>query len=230
VRPTDSSADGAAETSVTSDSAAATDADSAAATDSHSAAATDADSGAATGTDSGAIPAAFASLCARSTCGCQTGSSPPRLVGSYSGQGTTKETSNSLWALNATADLVVHVVTQPGDGTVSGTAQVFASSGAGSSDAAAQSFSLPLTTASILGSGSDFTIYGTDLEDTGDGCRHGVQTILSGTVSAGSTITGCVTLVFTSEAEGGSCTDSEVASYPGTGATFQYTATLVDAQ
>jgi hypothetical protein len=177
---------------------------------------------AAPGTDSGTIPGDFAQLCARTTCQCQTGSSPPGLVGSYVGQGTTKETSNSLWALNASAQLVVHVTSQPGDGTIAGTAQVSGSSDAGASDAGAMSFSLPLTAASILGSASDFTIYGTDLEDTGGGCKHGVKAVLSGTVSAGSTINGCVALIFTSETQGSACTAAEIANYPGTGATFQY--------
>jgi hypothetical protein len=175
------------------------------------------------GTDAGTIPEAFATLCARAACQCQTGSRPPRLVGSYVGQGTTKETSNSLWAVNDSAQLVVHVTAQAADGTITGTAQVSGSSDAGTSDAGAQSFALPLTTASILGSGSDFTIYGTDLEDTGGGCKHGVKAVLSGTVSAGSTINGCVSLVFTSETQGSSCTAAEIANYPGTGATFQYT-------
>ena len=184
----------------------------------------------AAGTDSGTIPPAFAPLCGRAACPCQTGSSSPRLVGSYVGQGTTKETSNSLWALNDSAQFVVHLISQPGDGTITGTAQLLGSSDAGASDAGASSFALPLTAASILGSGSNFTIYATDLEDTGDGCKHGVQAVLSGTVSAGSTINGCMTLVFTSETQGSACTASEIANYPGTGATFQYTATVVDAQ
>src|SRR5262249_32254988 len=112
-------------------------------------------------TDSGTIPGDFAALCGRAACPCQTGSAPPFLVGSYVGQGTTKETSNSLWAVNDSAQFVAHVVSQPGDGTIMGTAQVFGSSDAGASDAGAMSFALPLTAASILGSGSDFTIYGT---------------------------------------------------------------------
>jgi hypothetical protein len=174
------------------------------------------------GSDSGAIPADFASLCG-TACPCQAGSSPPHLVGSYVGQGTTKETSNSLWAVNDSAQFVAHVISQPGDGTITGMAQVFGSSDAGASDAGAMSFALPLTAASIVGSGSDFTIYGTDLEDTGGGCKHGVKAVLSGTVSAGSTINGCMTLVFTSETQGSACTASEIANYPGTGARFQYT-------
>ena len=181
------------------------------------------------GTDS-AVPADFATLCGRTACPCQTGSSPPGLVGSYVGQGTTKETSNSLWTLNDSSQIVVHVISQPGDGTITGMAQLLGSSDAGASDAGAMPFALQLTAASILGSGSNFTIYGTDLEDTGSGCKHGVQAVLSGTASAGSTIDGCMALVFTSETQGSACTASEIASYPGTGATFQYTATLVDAQ
>jgi len=177
---------------------------------------------AAPGTDSATVPADFASLCG-AACPCQTGSSPPRLVGSYLGQGTTKETSNALWAVNDSAQFVAHVTSQPGDGTIAGMAQVFGSSDAGTSDAGGMSFSLPLTAASIVGSGSDFTIYGTDLEDTGGGCKHGVKAVLSGTVSAGSTINGCMTLVFTSETQGSACTPSEIANYPGTGARFQYT-------
>jgi hypothetical protein len=201
------------------------------------AAAAGAGADAAPGSDSGAIPGDYATLCARSACPCQTGSAPPRLVGSYSGQGTTKETSNSLWVLNASAQLVVHVTSQPGDGTIAGTAQVSGASDAGASDAGASdagasdagasdggamSFALPLTSASILGSGSNFTIYGTDLEDTGGGCKHGVRAVLSGTVSADSTINGCAAVVFTAETQGSACTASEVANYPGTGATFQY--------
>jgi hypothetical protein len=181
------------------------------------------------GTDS-AVPADFAALCARTTCPCQTGSSPPNLVGSYVGQGTTKETSNSLWALNASAQVVVHVVSQPGGGTITGMAQILDSSDAGASDAGTMPFTLQLTPASILGSGYNFTIYGTDLEDTGGGCKHGVQAVLSGTVSAGSTVSGCMALVFTSQTQGTACTASEIANYPGTGATFQYTVARVDAQ
>jgi hypothetical protein len=183
----------------------------------------------ANGTDSAAAPG-FAALCGRTTCPCQTGSSPPRLVGSYDGQGTTKETSNSLWALNNSAQVVVNVVSQPGDGTISGMAQILGPSDAGASDAGATQFTLQLTAASIRGSGYSFTIYGTDLEDTGGGCKHGVQAVLSGTVSAGSIINGCMSLVFTSETQGSACTASEIANYPGTGATFQYTVSLVDAQ
>jgi hypothetical protein len=182
------------------------------------------------GPDAGSIPPAFAPLCGHSTCPCQSGATPPHLVGSYVGQGTTKETSNSLWALNESAPFVVHVVSQPGDGTITGTAQVMGSSEAGASDAGGNAFALPLTAASIQGSGSSFTIYATDLEDTGNGCKHGVQAVLSGTVSGGATITGCMALVFTSETQGSACTASEIANYPGTGATFQYTETLVDAQ
>jgi hypothetical protein len=124
--------------------------------------------------------------------------------------------------VNDSAQFVAHVISQPGDGTITGMAQVSGSSDAGTSDAGAMSFALPLTAASIVGSGSDFTIYGTDLGDTGGGCKHGVKAVLSGTVSAGSTINGCVTLVFTSETQGSACTASEIANYPGTGATFQY--------
>jgi hypothetical protein len=207
------------------DSGGTTPADSAPGTDSGDSTAADS----APGPDS-AVPADFALLCERTACPCQSGSSPPHLVGSYVGQGTTKETSNSLWALDSSAQVVVHVVSQPGDGTITGTAQILDSSDASASDSGAMPFVLQLTPASILGSGSNFTIYGTDLEDTGSGCKHGVRVVLSGTASTGSTINGCMALVFTSETQGSACTASEIANYPGTGATFQYDVTLVDAQ
>jgi hypothetical protein len=134
---------------------------------------------------------------------------------------------NSLWTVGAISEFVVAIVSQPGDGSIEGSAQIGNADDAGTSDAGPTSFTLQLTSAIIRGSGDAFTIYATDTEDTGDGCMHGVMAIISGTAAAGPTISGSTALVFTS-VEGSGCTADEIANDPGTGATFQYEAEGAD--
>jgi hypothetical protein len=168
----------------------------------------------------GTVPAGFGALCSQSGVDCQTGTNPPNLVGQYQGNGTTEVTSNALWAVGAISEFVVQIVSQPGDGSIDGSAQIGSAHDAGASDAGPTSFTLQLTSAVVRGGGDEFTIYASDTEDTGDGCPHGVMAIISGTV-AGATIRGTTALVFTTVA-GSACTANEIANDPGTGATFRY--------
>jgi hypothetical protein len=170
-----------------------------------------------------AIPAGYETLCNSEGMNCQTDSSPPNLVGTYNGTGTTTVTSNSNWRVGDTGTFTVVVATQNGN-ALTGTFEM-------------AGYKLDVPNATIQGSASAFTIYGTDtaVENDADAsiqanCSVEARGVLSGALSTAdgaTTIAGMMTLEFTANIRGSGCTQDQITSYPGTGATFKYTATRV---
>jgi hypothetical protein len=170
--------------------------------------------GGAGGRSATGIPGEFTAQCAESGAQCQAGQSAPDLGGSYVGEGSTVLTSNELWTIGAVEPFTANITAQSGQGVVSGVMDI-------------ASMTLDIESASIRGEGSAFTIYGTDTEEK-DGCSYALKGLISGTkATQGSQITlaGKLVLEFTENIQGQGCDPEKVASYPGTGATFEFSAT-----
>jgi hypothetical protein len=168
-----------------------------------------------------AIPSGYEPLCNSEGMNCQTDDSPPNLLGTYTGTGTTIITSNSLWNVGNSGTFTVIVATQNGN-ALTGTFEM-------------GGYKLDVPNATIQGSASAFTIYGTDsaVENDADAsipanCSVEARGVLSGALSTAvgtTTIAGMMALEFTDNIKGAGCTQDQIKNYPGTGATFKYTAT-----
>jgi hypothetical protein len=165
------------------------------------------------------VPSGYGDLCGSNGVTCETGDSPPALIGTYSGTGTTLVTSNSLWTVGSTDAFTVVVATQTG-GNVSGTFEM-------------EKETLNVTQGAIRGNATQFSIYGMDsveeLDASASGsCSAEARGVLTGTVSTtgtARTITGKLNLQFTNNIHGTGCTEEQIKNYPGTGAIFSYAAT-----
>jgi hypothetical protein len=157
------------------------------------------------------VPHEYADICGQPQAVCNADESPPNLVGVYTGEGKTLVTSNELWRVGDTSTFKVQITQQVG-------AQVVGSIDLGT-------FHLDVEQAQIRGSAQKFSIYGTD-SAAKDGCSAEAQGILSGVVAdtSASQISGQLILVFTKNIVGQGCKQSQIDGYPGTGATFSYTA------
>jgi len=168
------------------------------------------------------IPSGYADLCNVNGVSCQTCSSPPSLVGSFSGTGTTVVTSNSLWKVGDSNKFSVSITTQT-DSKVGG-----------GFDMDSYHFDVDVSQATILGSGDEFTIFGTDsaVNDDPDAsvpanCTVEARAVVTGTLSSSTspaTLSGKVNLQFTNNIRGSGCTQDQITKFPGTGAIFSYSA------
>jgi hypothetical protein len=165
------------------------------------------------------VPSGYGDLCGSNGVTCETGDSPPNLIGTYSGTGATLVTSNSLWSVGSTDTFTVVVTAQSG-GNISGTFEM-------------EKEKLDVAQGAIRGNATQFSIYGTDsveeLDASASGScsaeARGVLTGTFGTTGTTTTITGKLNLQFTNNIHGAGCTQEQINNYPGTGATFSYVAT-----
>jgi hypothetical protein len=179
------------------------------------------DSSTTTTTDPTGIPAGYETLCAKDGMTCQTGNSPLDLVGTYTGTGTVVVTSNSIWAVGNSSTFTAVVKTQN------------AGTGTGTFDLGGYHLDIPQ--ANIQGDSTQFTIYGTQSAQENDpdsgiptNCSVEVRVVVTGTQTTSGTtktVAGTATLEFTSNIHGSGCTQDQINNYPGTGATFSFTAT-----
>ena len=163
--------------------------------------------------DAASVPGGYETLCDQKTVTCQAAAIPPNLKGTYNGTGSTVGTSNESWSVGDSYDFTAVVTSQDGE------------TGAGTFDLG--SFHLDIKRAIIRGDASQFTIYGTDPYVDSD-CSFEARVVITGTLTTvGSTTTaaGQVVLEFTTNIQGTGCTQDQINNYPGTGATFTYTAT-----
>jgi len=164
-----------------------------------------------------ADPSGYEDLCGSGVT-CQMGDAPPNLLGIYNGSGTTVVTSNETWAVGSSHDFTATVTSQNRE-TVAGRFEL------GDSH-------LDIKQGNIRGSGDEFTIYGTDSAeennpDAGGTCSAEARVVVTGkltTTGSTTSASGKVVLQFT-KLQGPGCTQKEITTYPGTGATFTYTAT-----
>ncbi len=174
-----------------------------------------------TTTDPPGIPTGYDTLCTKEGMTCQTGDSPLNLVGTYTGTGTTVETTNSIWAVGSTQTFTAKVTSQNA-GTGAGTFEL-------------GGYHLDIPQANIRGNSTQFTIYGTQSVQDNDpdsgvptNCSVEARVVVTGTqTTTGTTmtVTGKATLEFTSNIHGSGCTQDQINNYPGTGAIFSFTAT-----
>jgi hypothetical protein len=174
-----------------------------------------------TTTQTTGIPAGYETLCAKDGVTCQTGDAPLDLVGTYTGTGTTVETSNSIWAVGSSATFTAVVKTQNA-GTGTGTFEL-------------GGYHVDVTQANIRGNSTQFTIFGTDSAQENDpdsgvptNCSVEVRVVVTGTQTTSGTtktVAGKATLEFTNNIHGSGCTQDQINNYPGTGAIFSFTAT-----
>lgn len=167
------------------------------------------------------VPTGYVDLCSAEDMTCQVADSPPNLKGTYTGTGTTIVTSNSIWAVGSSTQFTAVIETQTGD--------------SGSGYFEIDSYRLDVPQATILGSLTAFTIYGVDsaVENDPDAgvpvnCSveaRGVVTGTQTTANGETTLAGNMILQFTKNIVGSGCTQDQINDYPGTGATFKYTAT-----
>ena len=167
------------------------------------------------------IPAGYDDLCAAEGMTCQSAASPPNLKGTYTGTGTTIVTSNSIWAVGSSTQFTAVVETQNGD------------SGSGYFEMG--SYRLNVPDATIRGDATTFTIFGVDsaVENDPDAgvqanCSVEARGVVTGTKTTSNGVTtldGKMILEFTKNIVGSGCTQDQINKYPGTGATFKYTAT-----
>ncbi len=167
------------------------------------------------------IPAGYETLCGKDGMTCQTGNSPLDLVGTYTGTGTVVVTSNSIWAVGNSATFTAVVKTQNA-GTGTGTFEL-------------GGYHVDVTQANIRGSSTQFTIYGTDSAQENDpdsgvptNCSVEVRAVVTGTqttTGTTKTVAGKATVEFTNNIHGSGCTQDQINNYPGTGATFSFSAT-----
>jgi hypothetical protein len=178
-------------------------------------------SSAAPASQSATVPSGYDDLCAADGIKCQTGDTPLNLKGTYSGTGTVVVTSNALWNVGNTGQFTAVIATQDGQ------------SGSGSFEM--DSYRLDVPHATIRGSGNDFTIYGVDTATNTDpdagaptNCTVEARGVVTGTQASTNgaiTLSGKMTLEFTQNITGSGCTEDMITKYPGTGATFDFTAT-----
>lgn len=172
-------------------------------------------------TQSTGIPAGYEDLCAKDGMTCQTGNSPLNLVGTYNGTGKAVVTSNEIWKVNDSDDFTAVIATQNGE------------LASGSFDLG--SYHLDVPQANIRGNATQFTIFGTDSVVNSDAdagaqsnCSFEARVVITATQSTrltGTFVEGNATLQFTKNISGPGCTQDQISSYPGTGATFSFTAT-----
>jgi hypothetical protein len=159
------------------------------------------------------VPGGYETLCDQKAVTCQTAAIPSNLKGTYSGTGSTVATSNENWLVGDSYDFTAVITTQNGE------------TGAGTLDLGF--LHLDIKQATIRGDASQFTIYDTDAY-VDSNCSLEVRVVITGTLATvGSTTTaaGQVVLEFTTNIQGTGCTQDQINNYPGTGATFTYTAT-----
>ncbi len=174
-----------------------------------------------TTTQTTGVPTGYETLCAKDGVTCQTGNAPLDLVGTYTGTGTVVVTSNSIWAVG-NADSFTAVVTAQNAGVGTGTFEL-------------GGYHVDVTQANIRGTPTEFTIYGTQSAQENDpdsgiptDCSVEVRVVVTGAQSTSGTtktVTGKATLEFTNNIHGSGCTQDQINNYPGTGATFSFTAT-----
>ncbi len=187
------------------------------------------------------VPSGFVSICETVTTACNARTTPPTITGNYTGSGETISTTSELWGVGNSETFSATIV-DAGDGRVTGTFTM-------------ESFELVVESAEIRGEGTQFTIYGVDSVQTGgsgieisasggappttssgddagqtDGCTLEARAVITGITDDATTpvtLSGELTLVGTDNVTGDDCTPEQIADYPGTGATFSYTATRV---
>jgi hypothetical protein len=159
------------------------------------------------------LPVPYAGMCTRYSLTCTTTQDPPSLIGSYSGSGTTIDTSSATWTVGSTSSFVATISSQTGS-TFTGTFQLGGISLAVSGN--------------INGTASgDFTLYGTG-STTINGCTMTAAVVIVGTASSG-TVTGDLALLVLSTSGSGCTSWDGGPSFPSvnTGAEFSFTATSV---
>ncbi len=158
-------------------------------------------------------PKDFIPLCSSSGLACSMDTSPPSMVGQYTGQGQTTQTTSSLWDVGDMNTFAADITEQTSS-TVQGTFDM-------------GSLHLDITDGQIRGNSLGFTMYGSDVQAQ-DGCNAEVQAVIVGgaATTTGGTLTGELALEFTKNISGSGCTADQL-KYPGTGAVFSYTATKV---
>lgn len=160
-----------------------------------------------------ADPTDFIPLCGSSGLTCSMDTSPPSMVGQYTGQGQTTQTTSSLWDVGDMNTFTADITQQTGS-TVQGTFDM-------------GSLHLDITDGQIRGNSAGFTMYGSDVQAQ-NGCNAEVDAVIVGgaATTTGGTLTGELALEFTKNISGSGCTADQL-NYPGTGAVFSYTATKV---
>jgi hypothetical protein len=167
------------------------------------------------------IPSGYADLCGVNGVTCATDGSPANLVGTYTGTGTTTVSSNEIWSVGSSESFKAVIAAQTGE------------TGSGYFEMAGYHFDV--SQATIRGSASQFTIFGTDSVESTDpdagvetNCSVEARAVVTGTQTTASdetTVAGYVNLQFTKNIHGSGCTQDQIDNYPGTGAVFKYTAT-----
>lgn len=167
------------------------------------------------------VPDGYSDLCGATGVSCQSGATPLNMVGTYTGTGTTVVTTNELWAVGNSQTFRAVIASQTGE------------TGAGTFDLG--DFHLDIAQANFRGTLTQFTIFGTNsvAQNESDAsvpstCSFEARAVITGTQSTTgttTTVTGQTILAFTKNILGPGCTQDQINNYPGTGATFNFTAT-----
>ena len=166
------------------------------------------------------IPAGYESLCATDGVTCQTNDSPLNLVGIYNGTETVVVTSNEIWNVGVSEAFTAVVATQNGEAVT------------GSFDMGGYHYDI--TQATVRGDSTQFTFTVRILRSKPIPMLRSPPTARSRRVSSSRARNRPAEyhygrrhghLVFTKNIHGSGCTEDEINNYPGTGATFKYTAT-----
>ena len=170
---------------------------------------------------SAGIPDGYADLCGVNSVTCATGATPLSMLGTYTGTGTTTVTSNETWRVGDSDAFTAVITTQTGE-TLSGSFDL-------------GGYHMDVQQAAIRGTSTEFAIFGTNSfsaatadAGTDSTCSWEARAVITGTQTTAASVTtvaGYVNLQFTKNIHGPGCTQDQINNYPGTGATFKYTAT-----
>jgi hypothetical protein len=158
--------------------------------------------------------AGYGVLCQQKSVSCATTTTPPGIVGSYTGQATVVLSSNALWGVSDLVDFGA-TITDQSNGLVNGTISI-------------PSFDVGIQDALIRGQAPALTLYDSTVVDQ-NGCNLEVRVVVSATLGQNQSpavLTGTLALRFTGNFTGTACTTEQVDEYPTTGANFELTATL----